>query len=56
MKKADPWLMWLSGLGIILQTERSPVQFQVRARAWVAGFLSRIDVSCPLFFPPFPSP
>ena len=26
-KNLEPWLVWLNGLGIILQTERSPVQF-----------------------------
>ena len=29
----------LSGLGIIPQRERSPVQFPVRAHAWVAGLV-----------------
>ena len=29
--------MWLSWWGIILQSERSLVQFPVRAHAWVAG-------------------
>ena len=32
-----PWLVWLSGLSTSLQTEMLPVQFPVRARAWVAG-------------------
>ena len=32
-----PWLVWLSGLGVVLQSKRSPVQFPVRAPAWVAG-------------------
>ena len=32
-----PWLVWLSGLSASLQTEGLPVQFQVRAHAWVAG-------------------
>ena len=32
-----PWLVWLSGSGIILQTERLPVGFLVRAHAWVVG-------------------
>ena len=32
-----PWLVWLSGLGVILQTKGSPVQFLVRAHAWVVG-------------------
>ena len=31
-----PWLVWLSGLGTSLQSKRSPVQFPVRAHAWVA--------------------
>ena len=61
--------MWLSWLGVILQTERSWVWFLVRAHAWVAGsvpvwvcakgnwlmFLSHISISLPLFRPPFPS-
>ena len=34
---ALPWLMWLSGLGAGLKTERSPVWFPVRAHAWVLG-------------------
>ena len=58
--------MWLSELSAALQTERSLVQFLVRARAWVVGsvsgkgrthsrgnqlkFLSRVK-----FLPPFPS-
>ena len=64
-----PWLLWLSGLSTSLQTEGSPVWFPVRAHAWVAGqvpswglargnwsmYLSRIDVSLPLFLPTFPS-
>ena len=58
---------WLSWLGIVLQSKKSPVQFLVRALAWVAGsvpgqgmyerqqmLLSHIAVSLPL--PPFPSP
>ena len=32
-----PWLVWLSGLGVILQAKGSPVQFPVRARAWAVG-------------------
>ena len=32
-----PWLGWLSGLGVILQTKGSPVQFPVRTHSWVAG-------------------
>ena len=33
----QPWLVWLSGLRPGMWTERLPVQFQVRAHAWVAG-------------------
>ena len=61
------WLVWLSGLGTYLWTERSPVQLPVRAHAWVVGqlpswghmrdnwlmSLSHISVSLPLFLPPF---
>ena len=32
-----PWVVWLSGLSAGLQIKRSPVQFPVRAHAWVAG-------------------
>ena len=32
-----PWLMLLSELSTSPQTKRSPVQFPVRAHAWVAG-------------------
>ena len=37
--KADtlPWLVWLSGLSAGLKTKGSPVQFPIRAHAWVAG-------------------
>ena len=31
------WLVWLSGLSASLQTKGSPVQFPVRAHAWVVG-------------------
>ena len=61
----EPWLVWLSGLSAGLQTERSPVQFLVRAHAWVTGqvpsggrargnqsmYLLHITVSLPLFLP-----
>ena len=64
-----PRLMWLSGLSAGLWTKRLPVQFPVRADAWVVGqvpswehargnlsmFLSHIDVSFPPFLLPFPS-
>ena len=33
----QPWLVWLSGLSAGLRTKGSPVQFPVRAHAWVAG-------------------
>ena len=36
-EKKGPWLVWLSGLSSSLQTKGSPVQFPVRAHAWVAG-------------------
>ena len=36
-----PWLVWLSGLSIGLQTKGSSVQFPVRAHAWVAGQVPR---------------
>ena len=35
--KVEPWLVWLSGLSTSLQTKGSPVQFLVRAHAWVEG-------------------
>ena len=65
-----PWLIWLGGLGASLQTERSPVRFPARAHAWDMDqvllswgcgrgsrsmYLSHMDVSLPLFLPPFPS-
>ena len=51
-----PWLVWLSGLSMGLRTKRSPVQFPVRAHAWIAGQVpsrnageaTTIDVSLPL--------
>ena len=60
-----PWLVWLCGLGVGLETKRLPVQFPVRAYAWVVGqapgwrhargnqsmFLWYIDVSLSLFLP-----
>ena len=36
LKKNEPWLVWLSELGVILQTEAPPVRFPIRAHAWVA--------------------
>ena len=67
--KKMPWLMWLSGLSAGLWTKRLLVRFPVGAHAWVAGevpswgcvrgnwsmFFSHIDVSLPLWLPPFPS-
>ena len=62
-----PWPVWLSWLGIILQSKRSPVQFPVRTHTWVEGsrgnwsmFLSHINVSlslslCRCLFPSLPS-
>ena len=63
----EPWLVWLSGMSISPQTERSLVRFLVRAHVWIVGqvpswghaggnqlmFLSHIIVSLPLFLPPF---
>ena len=63
-----PWLVWLSWLGVVPQSERLLVRFLVRSYAWVVGsvpgvgaptrgdrlmFLSHIDVSLPLFLPSF---
>ena len=64
---AGPCLAWLGGLSASLQTKRLPVRFLARAHAWVAGrgpgwgsarstrsmFFLYIDVSLPLFLPPF---
>ena len=61
------WPMWCSWLGVVPQSERSLIWFQVRAHAWVAGlgsegwsmrhnrliFLSHNNVSLPPFLPPF---
>ena len=33
----EPWLVWLSGWSASLKTKGLPVQFPVRAHAWVAG-------------------
>ena len=56
-----PCPTWLSWLGIVLQSKRSPVQFSIRAHDWVAdlvlswGVYKRhpTDVSLSLFLPPF---
>ena len=56
--KCQPWLVWLSGLGILPQTKRSQVGFLVRTHGWVAGqpWLG-IDVSLAhRCFSPSPSP
>ena len=54
--------MWLSGVGTVLQTERSLVQFPARARAWVEGQVPSVweatnlcfFLCCfPLCLPPF---
>ena len=37
------WLLWLSGLSASLQTKGLPVQFPVRAHAWVAGRLGACE-------------
>ena len=37
------WLMWLSWLGLVLQSERTLFQFLVRAHAWVIGSASGQD-------------
>ena len=60
-----PWLMWLSGLSTGLQTKGLPVQFPVKAHAWVVGQVpSRgyvrgnhtvMFLSLSLFLPPFHS-
>ena len=49
------WLVWLSGLSAGLRTERSRVQFPVRAHAWVVGqvpsqsmYLLHINIFLPL--------
>ena len=57
MFKYSLWLVWLRGLGIFPQTEKSLVQFLVRARAWVAGLVlsrgawERQLISISLFLP-----
>ena len=33
----ESWLVWFSGLVVILQTKRSPVRSPVRVHAWVVG-------------------
>ena len=36
-KERSPQPMWLSWLDVIPETKRPPVQFPVRAHAWVVG-------------------
>ena len=62
-QKNQPGLVWLSWLDIIPQSEKSPVQSQVKAQAWVVGSVSSrgtykrqpISDSFPLFLPTFSS-
>ena len=35
--KIPPWLVWLSRVSASLRTKVSPVQFPVRAHAWIVG-------------------
>ena len=52
------WLLWFSGLSVLPQTKRSPVQFLVRAHAWVVGSVlvggvqeaTNLCFSCTLMF------
>ena len=44
----EPWPVWLSWLGIVLQREGLPVRFPVRAHAQVAGLVSLSFSSSPL--------
>ena len=56
-REESPGLHGSAELGIIPQSERPPIQFSVRAHAWVAGSVPSlgayerqlIDVSLPLF-------
>ena len=66
-KKNYFWLVWLSELSTGLRTKRLPVQFPVRAHAWVSGrvpglghvrgnpsiYLLSFDLFIPLFLPSF---
>ena len=64
--KSAPWPVWLSWLGIIPKSGKSPVRFPVRVHArsgpWLgcvqgggrSMFLFHIGISLPLFLPPFP--
>ena len=54
-----PWLVWLSGLSAGLRTKGPPVQFPVRAHAWVVGQVPTRGLTrgnhTLMFLPPFPS-
>ena len=56
-KKKKPWLVWFSGWGIILQTQRfdswSGHRPGLRARSPAGGVQEATNVFLPLFFPPF---
>ena len=60
-KYFKPSLMWINWLGIIPQSEGSPVRFLVRAHVWVTGLdpvlgvceRQLINVSLLLFLSPF---
>ena len=55
-----PWLVCLSGLNTGLRTKELPVQFPVRAHAWVVdqvpsrGHMRGNHILMFLFIPPFP--
>ena len=38
----EPWLVWLSGLSVVLRTKVSLVRFPIRAHSWVAGQVPRM--------------
>ena len=54
----EAWPVWLSWMGIVQQSEMSPLRCPVRAHAWVAGSVSGgsacerwpVDVSLPWMF------
>ena len=58
-----PWLVWLNGVSASLQTKGSQLRFPVNSRCLGCGpgpqkgvfeRQPHIDVSLPLFLPPFP--
>ena len=61
--KERPWLVWLSGLRASLRIKGSPVQFPVRAHAWVVGLVpskgrvrgNHTLMFLSVFLPPLPS-